>query len=123
MALEEITLEKQNQERCLTMLTHALQSGKETTSEGLQKSDTDIVYLSSKYQLIVSSTLMTTLPCHFPRESLDICIVDLVAYRLLIFLTKERPLFLYIVMYYAFASHGTDQSSYSKCSCSYHHFV
>ncbi|KAK1379565.1 Anaphase-promoting complex subunit 2 [Heracleum sosnowskyi] len=66
-ALEEITLEKQNQERCLAMLTHALQFGKETTSEGSQKSDTDRVYLSSKYQLIVSSTLMTTLPRHFPQ--------------------------------------------------------
>ncbi|KAL8104650.1 hypothetical protein AgCh_028758 [Apium graveolens] len=64
-ALEEITLEKQNQERCLAMLTHALQPGKETTSQGSQNSDTDLVYLSSKYQLIVSSTLMTTLPRHF----------------------------------------------------------
>ncbi|KAL1806313.1 hypothetical protein ACET3Z_029381 [Daucus carota] len=67
VALEEITLEKQKQERCLTMLTDALQSCKDTTSEGSQKSATDSAYLSSKYQLIVSSTLMTTLPRHFPQ--------------------------------------------------------
>lgn len=64
MALEEITLEKQYQERCLTILVTALDSCKYTTSEG---SDIDRVYLFSKYQLIVSSTLMTTLPRHFPQ--------------------------------------------------------
>lgn len=72
VALEEITLEKQKQERCLTMLTDALQSCKDTTSEGSQKSATDSAYLSSKYQLIVSSTLMTTLPRHFPRKFTDV---------------------------------------------------
>lgn len=65
-ALDVISSEKQYQERCLSMLASALQSYEDCTSEGTHKSDADRVYLSSKYQLIVSSALMTTLPRHFP---------------------------------------------------------
>ena len=65
-ALEEISVEKQYQEKCLLMLVHALQSFKDHVSEGSQNSDSERVYLFSKYQLVVSSTLMATLPRHFP---------------------------------------------------------
>lgn len=66
-ALEEITLEKQYQEKCLLMLVHALQTYKDYVSEGRHISDADRVYLFSKYQLIVSSVLMASLPRHFPE--------------------------------------------------------
>lgn len=49
------------------MLANALQSCKDSTTEGTDKSDAERVYLSSKYQLIVSSALMTTLPRLFPE--------------------------------------------------------
>lgn len=65
-ALEEISIEKQYQEKCLLMLVHALQSYQENISEGRHNSDAKRVYLFSKYQLLVCSVLMATLPRHFP---------------------------------------------------------
>lgn len=65
-ALEEITLEKQYQEKCLLMLVHALQSYKDQVSEDKHGFEGDRNYLTSKYQWIVSSVLMASLPRHFP---------------------------------------------------------
>ena len=59
-------MEKQYQEKCLLMLIHALQSFKDNVSGGSHSSDAERVYLFSKYQLLVSSVLMATLPRHFP---------------------------------------------------------
>ncbi|KAK6921994.1 Anaphase-promoting complex subunit 2, C-terminal [Dillenia turbinata] len=66
-SLEEISLEKHYQEKCLLMLAHALQSHQESVLEGRPDSNVERVYLFSKYQLMVSSVLMTTLPRHFPE--------------------------------------------------------
>ncbi|KAL5553745.1 hypothetical protein UlMin_041146 [Ulmus minor] len=66
-ALEEISTEKQYQEKCLLMLVHALQSSKDRISEGSHNTDAERAYLFSKYQLLVSSVLMATLPRHFPE--------------------------------------------------------
>ncbi|KAK3042386.1 hypothetical protein RJ639_002432 [Escallonia herrerae] len=66
-ALREISLEKQYQEKCLSILVHALQSYKDSTLEGRLISDVGRAYLVPKYQLIVSSVLMTSLPRHFPE--------------------------------------------------------
>ncbi|KAI3936756.1 hypothetical protein MKW92_019203 [Papaver armeniacum] len=66
-ALEEICLEKQYQEKCLLMLVHALQSYQDVISKGRHPSDVDRVRLLSRYQLMVSSVLMTSLPRHFPE--------------------------------------------------------
>ncbi|KAA8529398.1 hypothetical protein F0562_033803 [Nyssa sinensis] len=66
-ALEEISLERQYQEKCLLMLVHALQSYKDGMSEESHKSDAERIYLFSKYQLRVSSVLMASLPQHFPE--------------------------------------------------------
>ncbi|KHN17913.1 Anaphase-promoting complex subunit 2 [Glycine soja] len=65
-ALEEITLEKQYQEKCLLMLVHALQSYKDQVSEDKHGFEGDRNYLTSKYQWIVSSVLMASLSRHFP---------------------------------------------------------
>ncbi|KAL4574242.1 hypothetical protein LXL04_021069 [Taraxacum kok-saghyz] len=59
-ALEEISLEKQYQEKCLSMLVNSLQICQDYPS------DVENV-LFSKYRLIVSSVLMTTLTRHFPE--------------------------------------------------------
>jgi anaphase-promoting complex subunit 2 len=59
-ALEEISLEKQYQEKCLLLLVRAL------LLEGKTDSDVEREYLFSKYQLMVSSVLMASLPRHFP---------------------------------------------------------
>ncbi|XP_062111551.1 anaphase-promoting complex subunit 2 isoform X3 [Humulus lupulus] len=59
-------MEKQYQEKCLLMLVHALQSFKDHVSGGSHNSDAERVYLLSKYQMLVSSVLMATLPRHFP---------------------------------------------------------
>ncbi|GAB2242018.1 hypothetical protein Droror1_Dr00018793 [Drosera rotundifolia] len=64
-ALEHITLEKQHQQRCLLMLIQALESYWDSTQE--HKSDTERTYILSKYQLLVSSVLMASLPQHFPE--------------------------------------------------------
>ncbi|WOL00414.1 hypothetical protein Cni_G09127 [Canna indica] len=66
-SLEEICLEKDFQEKCLLMLVHALQSYEESTTEGLMKIQDHKSILTSKYQLMVSSILLTTLPMHFPE--------------------------------------------------------
>ncbi|KAK2434638.1 anaphase-promoting complex subunit [Trifolium repens] len=65
-ALEEISIEKQYQEKCLLILVHALQSFKDQKSEERQNFEAERNYLTSKYQWIVSSVLMTTLPRVFP---------------------------------------------------------
>lgn len=65
-ALEEISLEKQYQEKCLLMLVHALQSYKDQMSEERDSFEAERSYLISKYQWIVSSVLMATLPRVFP---------------------------------------------------------
>lgn len=69
-ALKEICLEKENQEKCLLMFVHALQSYMENLSDGKHNFDAEKVYLFSKYQLIVSSILMASLPRHFPGRKL-----------------------------------------------------
>ncbi|XP_024029437.1 anaphase-promoting complex subunit 2 [Morus notabilis] len=66
-ALEEISTEKQYQEKCLLMLVHALQSFKDNSSDGSHNSHSERVHLFSKYQLLVSSVLMASLPRHFPE--------------------------------------------------------
>lgn len=65
-ALEEISMEKQYQEKCLLILVHALQSYKDQMSEESHDFDAERNYLTSKYQWIVSSVLMATLPRVFP---------------------------------------------------------
>ncbi|KAK2434637.1 anaphase-promoting complex subunit [Trifolium repens] len=57
---------KQYQEKCLLILVHALQSFKDQKSEERQNFEAERNYLTSKYQWIVSSVLMTTLPRVFP---------------------------------------------------------
>ncbi|KAH9626176.1 hypothetical protein KSS87_017700 [Heliosperma pusillum] len=64
-ALEEISLEKQYQERALSMLIHSFQSYKNRMSDKKNSLD-ERLYLSSKYQLMVSSVLMASLPHLFP---------------------------------------------------------
>ena len=59
-ALEEISLEKQYQEKCLLILVHALQSFKDQMSEEKHSFEAERNYLTSKYQWIISSVLMTT---------------------------------------------------------------
>lgn len=65
-ALEEISLEKQYQEKCLLMLVHALQASKDRISGELHDFEAERDYFVSKYQFIVSSVLMASLPRHFP---------------------------------------------------------
>ncbi|KAJ6322402.1 hypothetical protein OIU77_012288 [Salix suchowensis] len=60
-ALEEISIEKHHQEKCLLLLVRAL------LLEGKPDSDDEREYLFSKYQLMVSSVLMASLPRHFPE--------------------------------------------------------
>lgn len=71
-ALEEMSHLKQHQEKCLSTLVHALQL---CTDDTLERKNTDVrrVYLFSKYRLIVSSVLMTTLPRHFPGMCFNKC--------------------------------------------------
>ncbi|THG17597.1 hypothetical protein TEA_023680 [Camellia sinensis var. sinensis] len=66
-ALEEISFEKQYQEKCLLMLIRALQPNKDIALDKRQSPDAERLYLLSRYQLIVSSVLMATLPRHFPE--------------------------------------------------------
>ncbi|CAH8300618.1 unnamed protein product [Eruca vesicaria subsp. sativa] len=67
-ALEEVSTEKQSHDKCLSMVVHALQSFKEHSSEEMQKSDAERVQqLFSRFHSVLSSTLMTTLPQHFPE--------------------------------------------------------
>lgn len=67
-SLEEICLQKQFQEKCLWILVHALQSYEESLMES-KKSEVETDNLFSRYQLMVSSVLLTTLPRHFPGVS------------------------------------------------------
>ncbi|KAI3696383.1 hypothetical protein L1987_79397 [Smallanthus sonchifolius] len=64
-ALEEMSLEKKYQEKCLLMLVNSLQLCQEnnTSTEG-HPLDMEKIFFS-KYRLIVSSVLMTTMPCQF----------------------------------------------------------
>ncbi|KAJ0973209.1 hypothetical protein J5N97_021168 [Dioscorea zingiberensis] len=66
-ALEEICLEKCYQEKCLLILVHAFQSHEENLS--LERGDLDLheSSLISRYRLMVSALLLTTLPSHFPE--------------------------------------------------------
>ncbi|XP_004301508.1 PREDICTED: anaphase-promoting complex subunit 2-like [Fragaria vesca subsp. vesca] len=59
-ALEEISLEKQYQEKCLLLLVHALQTYGHDSDDVSRE-------LFAKYQLSVSSVLMATLPRQFPE--------------------------------------------------------
>ncbi|KAL2559470.1 Anaphase-promoting complex subunit 2 [Forsythia ovata] len=65
-ALEEISSEKQYQEKCLSTLVHALQTYRENKSEGQISSDAKCNHLFSKYHLTLSSILMASLPRHLP---------------------------------------------------------
>ncbi|KAL5731192.1 hypothetical protein ACHQM5_003946 [Ranunculus cassubicifolius] len=63
-ALEEVCSEKQYQEKCLLMLVNALQ----ICNESLQRKhspDAEKISLFSRYHLMVSSVLMTSLPHNF----------------------------------------------------------
>ncbi|KAG5400931.1 hypothetical protein IGI04_015538 [Brassica rapa subsp. trilocularis] len=62
-ALEEISTEKQYNEKCISMVVHALQSFKEKRL----RSDAERAQIFSRFQSMLSSTLMTTLPQHFPE--------------------------------------------------------
>ncbi|KAK2636170.1 hypothetical protein Ddye_030962 [Dipteronia dyeriana] len=66
-ALGEISLEKKYQEKCLYMLVHALQSCTENLLDREYNSDSERKYLFAKYQFMVSSVLMASLPPHFPE--------------------------------------------------------
>ncbi|KZV56961.1 anaphase-promoting complex subunit 2 [Dorcoceras hygrometricum] len=63
-ALENISSEKQYQEKCLQFFIHALETGRESKSVD-QTPDVVRNHLLSKYQLTVSSVLMSSLPRHF----------------------------------------------------------
>ncbi|XP_062189673.1 anaphase-promoting complex subunit 2 [Phragmites australis] len=66
-ALEDICMEKSYQEKCVLVLVHALQSYEDRTP----KRRSEAAYCSSslipRYQLMVSSVLLTTLPMNFPE--------------------------------------------------------
>ncbi|KAL7091380.1 hypothetical protein ACP275_12G102100 [Erythranthe tilingii] len=64
-ALEEISSDKQYQEKCLLKLVQALEMCRQCKPNGPTYSD-ERNYLLSKYQLTVSSVLMVSLPRHFP---------------------------------------------------------
>ncbi|CAH2079994.1 unnamed protein product [Thlaspi arvense] len=66
-ALEEISIEKQYHEKCLSVVVHALQSFKDQSPEARLNSDVERVQLFSRFRSMLSSTLMTTLPQHFPE--------------------------------------------------------
>ncbi|OMO93261.1 hypothetical protein CCACVL1_06561 [Corchorus capsularis] len=66
-ALEEICLVKEDQEKWLLIFVHALQSYMENVPDGKYNFEAEKDYLLSKYQLIVSSILMASLPRHFPE--------------------------------------------------------
>jgi anaphase-promoting complex subunit 2 len=65
-ALEDICLEKSYQEKCVLVLVHALQSYEEKTRNGKLKAAECSSSLMPRYQLMVSSVLLTTLPLSFP---------------------------------------------------------
>ncbi|KAJ0230885.1 Anaphase-promoting complex subunit 2 [Hirschfeldia incana] len=63
-ALEEISREKQYHDKCMSMAVHALRSFKE---ERLNSDAEKVEQLFSRFQSMLSSTLMATLPQHFPE--------------------------------------------------------
>lgn len=66
-ALEEMSIQKQYQEECLLLLIDVVLSYKDSAPEKRQNSGgTERLHLLSKYQSLVSSVLMATLPPHFP---------------------------------------------------------
>ncbi|XP_072960553.1 anaphase-promoting complex subunit 2 isoform X2 [Typha angustifolia] len=65
--LEEICLEKSYQEKCLFILVHALQSYEDSIPEGKTKPEHYVSTLMSRYQLMVSSVLLSTLAWNFPE--------------------------------------------------------
>lgn len=78
-ALKEISMEKQYQEKCLLLLTDAVQSYKDSTAEKRQKSGgSERLHLLSKYQSMVSSVLMATLPPHFPGMVYNCVVMNVV---------------------------------------------
>ncbi|CAA7055329.1 unnamed protein product [Microthlaspi erraticum] len=66
-ALKEISVEKQYHEKCLSIVVQALQSFKEQSPDDRQNSDAERVQLFSRFRSMLSSTLMSTLPQHFPE--------------------------------------------------------
>ncbi|XP_073303249.1 anaphase-promoting complex subunit 2 [Primulina huaijiensis] len=64
-ALAIISSEKQYQEKCLLLLIHSLETDRESKSMD-QTPDAERNHLLSKYQLSVSSVLLSSLPQHFP---------------------------------------------------------
>ncbi|XP_057777181.1 anaphase-promoting complex subunit 2 [Salvia miltiorrhiza] len=65
-ALQQISSEKQYQEKCLLVLIQALEMCRDIKPTETAHSDAERNYLLSKYQLIVTSVLMASLPRHFP---------------------------------------------------------
>ncbi|KAL6513924.1 anaphase-promoting complex subunit 2 [Orobanche hederae] len=65
-ALEEISSEKLYQEKCLSVLVHALEICSESKPEEQSYSGAEWNNIFSKYQLAISSILMVSLPRHFP---------------------------------------------------------
>ncbi|KAL6896859.1 hypothetical protein ACP4OV_007431 [Aristida adscensionis] len=66
-ALEDICLEKCYQEKCVLVLVHALQSHENRTPQTKSKAPYYSSSLMPRYQLMVSSVLLTTLPLRFPE--------------------------------------------------------
>ncbi|KAK4771956.1 hypothetical protein SAY86_013731 [Trapa natans] len=66
-ALEEISLENQYQKKCLLVLVDALQTYKDQVLPAKCGAVTKKEFLLSKYQLMISSVLMASLPRHFPE--------------------------------------------------------
>ncbi|KAH9321998.1 hypothetical protein KI387_016637, partial [Taxus chinensis] len=66
-ALEEICMAKRLQQKCLAILQHTLQSCTESTFLRIPKVKAYGADLLLRYQSMVSSLLLTTLPRHFPE--------------------------------------------------------
>ncbi|KAJ1271596.1 hypothetical protein BS78_06G139500 [Paspalum vaginatum] len=66
-ALEDICLEKNYQEKCVLVLVQALQSYEDRTPKRKFKTMDCSSSLMPRYQLMVSSVLLTTLPLSFPE--------------------------------------------------------
>ena len=67
-ALEDICLEKSYQEKCVFVLVHALQSYEDRAAKRKLKAVDCSSSLMPRYQLMVSSVLLTTLPLSFPGQ-------------------------------------------------------
>lgn len=65
-ALEDICLEKGYQEKCVLVLVQALQSYEDRAQQRKFKAVDCSSSLMPRYQLMVSSVLLTTLPLSFP---------------------------------------------------------